>query len=590
VQYFAWEQRFFQSVDERREVEVKALRNRFFVLTMATGLWLAVPLIITAISFFFYTVVEKKPLLPSTAFTALTLIGLLRIPLDRIAVAMAQIQQGKASVDRIQALFDEREIEDSFEPLDDYNGPYIGFQKASISWEDRIPVYRDWSLDTGSGFRLVDIDIAFHKGGLNIVTGPIGSGKSTLLTGLLGELSLLGGSIHLPRYDGIAYCAQEAWLLNKTVRENIIFSSPWDEDRYQAVIEACALIHDLETLPQGDQTPVADRGLALSGGQKQRISLARAAYSTAKNLLLDDCLSAVDSKTAQHIFTKLLLGPLMVNRTIILVTHAVALCAPQSQHIVALDNGRIAAQGSYEHLVANGDLDGETQTKSDSSSNTPLISSTATTVIDDSALTGLPCLETSGKSKTNPTQREATEQGITNADDQSGALPNQALSWNTLKMYLDHMGPWYHWVGILVAFTIESVAIVATNNWIRKWSGAYHEAEKAKHPAIAPDFLQSHSLTAGLYRNRMAFESWHSMFSSYTTFMPQVSNSYYLEIYGLLASAYIVAYIWRCSLVFKGSLNASRTIHSKLLASVLGAKFSFFDTTPVGQIVNRWAN
>ena len=576
MKYFAWEQRFFRSVDERREVEVKALRNRFFVLTMATGLWLAVPLIVTAISFFFYTVVEKKPLLPSTAFTVLTLIGLLRIPLDRIAVAMAQIQQGKASVDRIQAFLDEREIEDSPEPSDDYDAPYIGFHKASISWEDRIPVYRDWSLDTGSGFRLVDIDIAFHKGGLNIVTGPIGSGKSTLLTGLLGELSLLGGSIYLPRYDGIAYCAQEAWLLNKTVRENILFCSAWDEDRYQAVIEACALTHDLETLPEGDQTSVADRGLALSGGQKQRISLARAAYSTAKNLLLDDCLSAVDSKTAQHIFTRLLLRPLMVNYTIILVTHAVALCAPQSQHIVILDNGRIAAQGSYEHLVANGDLDGETQTRSDSSSSTTPSSSTSTTVIDDPALSHLPCLETSRKSKTNPTQGEATEQGITNADDQSGALPNQALSWSTLKLYLKHMGPWCHWVRILIAFAVESIAIVATNNWIRKWSGAYHEAGKAKHPAIAPDLRQSHSLTAGLYPHRMAFESWHPVFSSHTKSLPEVSNSYHLEIYGLLASAYIVSYVCRCSLVFKGSLNASRTIHSKLLASVLGAKFGFF--------------
>jgi ABC-type multidrug transport system fused ATPase/permease subunit len=575
-------------VNERREVELKSLRNRFFVLTMATGTWLAVPLIITAISFFFYTVVERKPLLPSTAFTALTLIGLLRIPLDRIAVALAQIQQAKASIDRIQAFFDENATLSPYEFSDDCNGPYVGFDHARLSWDDGFSSNKESSLGSNSSFQLVDIDIDFYKGGLNIITGPTGSGKSTLLTGLLGELSLLEGSVHLPRCDGIAYCAQEAWLLNQTVKENIVFSSPLDDDRYQTVVEACALTRDLETLPEGDQTSVSDRGLVLSGGQKQRISLARAVYSNAMNLLLDDCLSAVDSNTAQHIFTQLFLGPLMVNRTIILVTHGIALCAPRAQHIVILDNGRIAAQGSYDSLVASKHLkDGMQPRESLSDSSTPTLPSTprtggqATPSVDVSHL-GILC-----EPEIKSTQQAASDHAIINVDDHSETLKSGAMSWNAMKLYLDQMGPWYHWIGILVAFTAETIAIVATNNWIRTWSSAYHAAENADYPKFASNRPQSHFLAPGAYPDRIAFENWRSRTSFNMATLQEVSNSYYLWIYGSLAFTYVLAYVCRAGLVFKGSLNASRSIQRKLLASVLSAQFAFFDTTPVGEIVNR---
>jgi ABC-type multidrug transport system fused ATPase/permease subunit len=174
-----------------------------------------------------------------------------------------------------------------------------------------------------------------------------------------------------------------------------------------------------------------------------------------------------------------------------------------------------------------------------------------------------------------------------NADDQSGALANEALSWSVLRLYLDYMGPWYYWVGFIVAFSAESIAIVATNSWIRTWSSAYHQAEKVDYPRLDPNPLHSRSLTNVLYPNRIAFENWHSSLFSNMTFLPDISISYYLGIYVLLAIIYVLAFVLRSGLVFKGSLNASRNIHRKLLASVLGAQFRFFDTTPVGQITNR---
>lgn len=562
---------------------MKALRRRFGVLTLATGTWHAVPLIITAASFFFYTVVEEKPLVPSIAFTALTLINRLRLPLDRIAVALAQYQQSKASFDRIEAFLDDHQSESPLEHFPrDEDRSFIGFKNATLSWEVKYS-------DSMPSFKLSDIDVRFYIGGLNVVTGPTGSGKSSLLMGLLGELNLLEGSVHLPRYNGIGYCAQEAWLLNKSVQENIIFSSRWDEIRYRAVLEACALTRDLQTLDQGDQTFVGDRGIALSGGQKQRVSLARAVYSNSKILLLDDCLSAVDSQTAQHIFDKLFLGPLLASRTVVLVTHSVAICAPESQHIVMLEEGKIAAQGSYEQLIASCNLEEEEYSNSairSSPSSSILISSpagsadiTAPVSVDDFELSD----EQTDIPESKPAVDTKVKSGRTDAGAQSGAQTNEAVNFHSMKLYCKLMGPWYYWILVLSGFAAESTALVATNNWIRVWSNAYYTTDDAPYSRISLQY----ALTAGLYPYRLAFATWQPKPLVASTSAPGVNSSYFLGIYGLLGLLFILVFVLRNGLVFKGSLNASRAVHQQMLTSVLGATFTFFDTTQTGQIVNR---
>ena len=133
---------------------------------------------------------------------------------------------------------------------------------------------------------------------------------------------------------------------------------------YKDVIVACALERDLEILDNGDETLVGEKGITLSGGQKQRISLARAMYSNSKHLLLDDCLSAVDSHTAQWIFSNGIMGPLMQHRTCILVSHNIPLCVPSSDYVVMMNNGRITTQGSAQEVIASGKLGEEIQQKS----------------------------------------------------------------------------------------------------------------------------------------------------------------------------------------------------------------------------------
>ncbi|KAJ2880697.1 hypothetical protein H4R27_004562, partial [Coemansia aciculifera] len=188
-------------------------------------------------------------------------------------------------------------------------------------------------------FALKDIDVRFPHGVLSIVAGPTGSGKSSLLSALIGEMTLTRGRVLLPtvnsRLDAnidykyrdiielsdeglairdIAYVAQEAWLRNATIRENILFGEHYDASRYEEVLRICALKPDFRILSAGDQTEIGERGVTLSGGQKQRVALARAVYSSRRILLIDDCLSAVDAHTAKHILMECLLSktPLML--------------------------------------------------------------------------------------------------------------------------------------------------------------------------------------------------------------------------------------------------------------------------------------
>ena len=150
----------------------------------------------------------------------------------------------------------------------------------------------------------------------------------------------------------VAYVAQTAWIQNASVRDNILFGSPYNKERYEQVVEACALQQDLQILVAGDQTEIGEKGINLSGGQKQRVALARAVYADSDIYLFDDPLSAVDSHVGKHIFGKVVgKHGLLRNKTRVLVTHGVH-WLPKVDHIVVIDNGVITEKGSYEQLVS----------------------------------------------------------------------------------------------------------------------------------------------------------------------------------------------------------------------------------------------
>lgn len=611
IKYFAWEQRFQEIVDEKRRTELKALRFRYIIWSTAATIWYGTPILITFTSFFLYTVVEKKPLIPSIAFPALSMFSLLRVPLDQLADMVAHVQESKVSLDRVDEYLNEEETE-KFTQLRDSNvtgdPPKIAMDNATFSWASSNGRSQGDVTNDTNAFRLINMDVDFHVGKLNIIAGSTGSGKTSMLMALLGEMNLLEGAVHLPGgsasraelpvnpqtglIESVAYCAQEAWLVNDTVKGNIVFASPYDQRRYNAVIKACALERDLQILDAGDQTMVGEKGISLSGGQKQRISLARAIYSRARHLLLDDCLSAVDSHTAKHIFSEALMGPLMMQRTCILVTHNVALTVPQASHVVVLDNGKITSQGHPDQVAASGAL-GEEMLKSRPTSRTG--SQRISRVPSD--------LEHRhrGEEPPNDTVANGTPAGAAGKDHTESAKPKLAESkavgsvkWPTIIMYLRSMGPWYFWLIALLIFCVEQMGSVSLNLWIRQWANAYKSAhvteDDAGRYADMTNFkLPSFNAGSVPRTTNMRVPHLDTQSVSATGEVSSVNVSYYLGMYLLLGVAFLTVALIREGVLFWGSLHASSKIHKRLLKAVMHAKFRFFDSTPLGQLMNRFS-
>lgn len=196
--------------------------------------------------------------------------------------------------------------------------------------------------------RIEEIDLVIPRGQLCAIVGPVGSGKSSLLSSLIGEMRRTSGSV---QFGGtVGYCAQQAWIQNATVKENILFGQPYDEKRYNAAVYNACLTSDLDVLPNGDMTEIGEKGINLSGGQKQRVNIARALYYNADITLLDDPLSAVDAHVGQFLFEHALKGALK-GKTRVLVTHALHFL-PHVDNIITIDEGKIVEQGTYPDLMA----------------------------------------------------------------------------------------------------------------------------------------------------------------------------------------------------------------------------------------------
>lgn len=226
IKFFAWEERFGQVVDESRTAELKNLRKRYILWAVAATSWYGSPIVITFLSFFCYTVIEKKDLNAPIAFTALSLFNVLRVPLDQLADMVTNVLQTKVSIDRVEEFLNEEETEKYLQLRsvedEDPDAPSIGFRDATFTWGSKKQIK---NKGMGSAFQLQDLNITFEPEALNIIAGPTGSGKTSLLMALLGEMTHIGGSVHLPGAhsreelaadpetgltESVAYCAQQA--------------------------------------------------------------------------------------------------------------------------------------------------------------------------------------------------------------------------------------------------------------------------------------------------------------------------------------------------------------------------------------------
>lgn len=583
VKFFAWESKFEQDIMDVRMRELHYLRDRCLVWVGACFFWMATPTIVCTISFFFYTMIEGHLLTTPVAFTALSLFSLLKVPLDNFADMLSSVVQSIVSLDRIDEYLNEPECS-KYDQLTAKRGPtspLIGFENATFSW----------SKHSKNDFKLRDINISFQPGKLNVVIGSTGSGKSSILMALLGEMELDKGKVFLPGStpkeeltvnpvtgltESVAYCAQTPWLLNGTIRENILFASPFDKLRYINVIAACGLTRDLEILDGGDATQIGDKGVTLSGGQKQRVSLARALYSSAAYVLLDDCLSAVDSHTAVHIYEQCITGTLMKNRTCILVSHNVSLTVREAAWVVLMEDGRVKNQGVVEQLIDEGEFDADI-TSSVIASRTP----------SSADLTKLG--EEDADSPENLLQRTAAvlEKEEQETDSDKGKLVEEehksegAVDPKVYKDYLKYFATNSEWTLMAILDILEQAIIVAQSWWLRVWTRA---ASDGVHTMVIDGAV---SVRNSVFLFVSSVEWNKPIITMFTS--GAHTTKYYISIYALIG---IISALVDCLIVafayFLG-LGMSKKIFGVLLHKVVRAEIRFFDSTPVGRIMNRFS-
>ncbi|KAG0260123.1 hypothetical protein DFQ27_003732 [Actinomortierella ambigua] len=537
------------------------------------------------------------------------------------------------------------------------NPDKIGFTNATFRWHTRVannlPLPNDVSGTANDPlpgtFMLRHLTLHFPVGKLSLIVGPTGSGKTSLLMALLREMDLLSGTVHLPRPTSkiidartglipgtVAYVSQHPWLQQASIRDNILFGSHFEPDRYQHVLESCGLLPDLAVFEHGDLTEIGEKGVTLSGGQKQRVALARACYSRAQHLLLDDCLSAVDAHTARHLFDRCLTGPLMQGRTRILVTHHVRLCLRDSNFVALLKEGQVAMSGSPLQVIRSGLLreilerDGTLEEEPDRSASSTLVgglsglpvvapSPAAAVAAAAAAAIGSPCgagadalsinsaMSSPRAHAKHPIGRGANGchgpgsgtgtsgggRGVGSGKTAKKLVDEEERSkgrvrWFVYNMYLKACGGPGFWVLLVLIPLIVRLLGMAEVFWLRVWTSAY---------PLNQGFMAGKGSSGG-----------KALGSIFKIRLPGTGGDgdgdgggggggddddddldYYIGIYCFITLMAVFLTIVRMFWQFYGSLRASRSLYEELLAAVIRAPIRFFDTTPVGRIVNRFS-
>lgn len=603
VKYSATENSWLERILQAREKELAwLLRIRYISMGMQ-AVWNTTPDLITLVSFTCFTKAMGRELTVPIAFTSLSLFTLARSPMNSLPSRISTIMQTVVSVQRLEAFFNEPEVEPWVTTLADGHSPaptseleqhpdrvaiidgHFRWQSATIDADAAHATLGEQTIDTDTpttaadddSFELREVNLEFPRGQLTLLSGATGSGKSSLLLALLGEMERVQGQIVLSKstrieagtglYYSVAYAAQSPWLQHATIQDNILFGSPFDQERYRAVIKACALERDLELFDAGDQTEIGEKGISLSGGQKARVALARAVYSRAKTVLLDDPLSAVDSHTARHLYSKCLSGPLLKDRTVILITHHVSLCRPRAEYLVHMHNGRIEYAGSPGE--ATSDVVEEEELEEEQ-------------VEEEQADQPTPPEQANGGKDVQPVENGKPKSSGKLVEEESRAQGRVKTA--VYRAYLSAGG--YHlWLAMIVVNAGSRILRIADRYWFETWGESYRSQQS---PA---------TLLASLYRGgeQYVLEQYQTASTTlYTTMttaphLPSASDNVdiYIFGYGMICLASLVLTVSGTYLTFTAAFRAARRLFKSALFRVAFAPFRYFDKTPTGRIINR---
>uniref|UniRef100_A0A2K5XZH1 ATP binding cassette subfamily C member 9 n=1 Tax=Mandrillus leucophaeus TaxID=9568 RepID=A0A2K5XZH1_MANLE len=582
LKLYAWEHIFCKSVEETRMKELSSLKT-FALYTSLSSKLLATR----------KTNSLGNNLKPAEAFASLSLFHILVTPLFLLSTVVRFAVKAIISVQKLNEFLLSDEIGDDSWRTGEGSLPFesckkhTGVQPKTInrkqpgryhldSYEQSTRRLRPTETEDiaikvtngyfswGSGLAtLSNIDIRIPTGQLTMIVGQVGCGKSSLLLAILGEMQTLEGKVHWsnvnesePSFEAtrsrnrysVAYAAQKPWLLNATVEENITFGSPFNKQRYKAVTDACSLQPDIDLLPFGDQTEIGERGINLSGGQRQRICVARALYQNTNIVFLDDPFSALDIHLSDHLMQEGILKFLQDDkRTLVLVTHKLQYLT-HADWIIAMKDGSVLREGTlkdiqtkdvelYEHwktLMNRQDQELEKDMEADQ-----------TTLERKTLRRAMYSREAKAQMEDEDEEEEEEE----DEDDNMSTVMRlrTKMPWKTCWRYLTSGG---FFLLILMIFSklLKHSVIVAIDYWLATWTSEYSINNTGK-----------------------------------------ADQTYYVAGFSILCGAGIFLCLVTSLTVEWMGLTAAKNLHHNLLNKIILGPIRFFDTTPLGLILNRFS-
>ena len=603
IKYYAWESVVFDKIQKIRVSEVSLLLKQLVLRGMTDVVATFVPIAISICVFGIYVALGNE-FNAAKAYTVLSLFNLLQLPLRMIGMVMMLLATSKASLKRIEhfAKSEERSFNEIIinETLDK---GHIIVKEGEFAWDtDKAkkhdeefkklwnpgpkrpaakkpedmkislqPTNNDNNLKEKllSNGTMIDnrsmisvrsesanpysilkqINFEIQAGEFVAVVGQVGAGKSSFLNALLGEMNKVNGSVIMN--GRIAYVPQTAWLMNASVKDNILFGSPYNEEKYKKILKICELESDLNILPGGDLTEIGERGVNLSGGQKQRVSLARAIYDEADIYIIDDCLSALDAHVGRNVFYNVLKGELK-GKTIVFVTHALSYVS-EVDKIAVFKSGYLVESGNYKQLMDHMDsefyrLNIQFQKKSKEQQDEE-------DKEEEEAIAKLPNLEKAlSKKKSHRKSKymiDAPEKiekhtdkdkivkgGLVKVEEKAeGSVP-----WKIYSTYVGSGGGLITTLTIL-CFLLSQAFKVSNDLWLGLWS--------------------ENSLDEYLSKND------------------------YIYIYVGLSMGAALTVFFRAFLFGKFAMNTAQNLQQKLLRKLLRSPMWWFDITPNGRILSR---